>query len=260
MSGRHPSGPIGPAREVLTQTTQFRAPSTDGRCVTVALRELPPSPRTRTGFSSAWMASGRIDEHMARGNEHGSGQRADGGEASSLPGTAGDPRGPCRVPAEMRDQRAGAQAQRKALLAIIDQFGGGPAADSNSDPEFEGLGGPKSMQITAAWSCGAWGRVCPCRRSRRVPGRGPAWSAQPHPGRHWTRRADCAGPRRRRLSATYKRPHGVRHVLAAYDLSRDRLYGHIKLAQAPHRALARATRGGRRAWCGDEAASAWRGT
>jgi transposase len=31
---------------------------------------------------------------------------------------------------------------------------------------------------------------------------------QPHPGR--------------------QRPHGVRHLLAAYDLSRDKLYGHIK--------------------------------
>ena len=30
------------------------------------------------------------------------------------------------------------------------------------------------------------------------------------------------------MRATYTRPHGVRHLLAAYDLSRDRLYGHIK--------------------------------
>lgn len=51
---------------------------------------------------------------------------------------------------------------------------------------------------------------------------------QPHPGRQWTRRAECPGPRRRRRRATYKRPHGVRHLLAAYDLSRDRLYGHIR--------------------------------
>ena len=34
-------------------------------------------------------------------------------------------------------------------------------------------------------------------------------------------------PRRRRR-ATYTRPHGVRHLLAAYDLSRDKLYGHTK--------------------------------
>src|SRR3954464_6713768 len=52
---------------------------------------------------------------------------------------------------------------------------------------------------------------------------------QPHPGRQWARRADGVGERRRRRRASYKRPHGVRHLLAAYDLSRDRLYGHIKL-------------------------------
>ena len=32
-------------------------------------------------------------------------------------------------------------------------------------------------------------------------------------------------PRRR---ATYARPHGVRHLFAAYDLGKDQLYGHIK--------------------------------
>src|SRR5215212_8360645 len=52
---------------------------------------------------------------------------------------------------------------------------------------------------------------------------------QPHPGRQWARRADCHGQRRRRRRATYTRPHGVRHLLAAYDLKRDRLYGHIKV-------------------------------
>jgi hypothetical protein len=43
---------------------------------------------------------------------------------------------------------------------------------------------------------------------------------------------------RRRCTATSPpsardliRPHGVRHLLAAYDLSRDRMYGHIK----PHK-------------------------
>jgi transposase len=55
---------------------------------------------------------------------------------------------------------------------------------------------------------------------------------QPRPGKHWAPVAagqgDVARPRRRRRRATYKRPHGVRHLLAAYDLSTDRLYGHIK--------------------------------
>lgn len=54
----------------------------------------------------------------------------------------------------------------------------------------------------------------------------------PHPGRQWAPAAHGRGsqdrPRRRRRRATYKRPHGVRHLLAGYDLSTDRLYGHIK--------------------------------
>ena len=53
---------------------------------------------------------------------------------------------------------------------------------------------------------------------------------QPHPGRHWAPVGtdDPGRPRRRRRRATYKRPHGVRHLLAGYDLNRDRLYGHVK--------------------------------
>ncbi len=55
---------------------------------------------------------------------------------------------------------------------------------------------------------------------------------QPHPGRQWapmaTGRGDTGAPRRRRRRATFKRPHGVRHLLAAYDLGTDKLYGHIK--------------------------------
>ena len=51
---------------------------------------------------------------------------------------------------------------------------------------------------------------------------------QPHPGRQWTLAAGGGLTPRRRRRATYTRPHGVRHLLAAYDLSRDKLYGHIK--------------------------------
>jgi transposase len=51
---------------------------------------------------------------------------------------------------------------------------------------------------------------------------------QPHPGRQWATRGGGGARPRRRRRATYTRPHGVRHLLAAYDLSRDRLYGHIK--------------------------------
>jgi hypothetical protein len=54
---------------------------------------------------------------------------------------------------------------------------------------------------------------------------------QPHPGKQWAQRASGEGsqdaPRRRRRRATYKRPHGVRHLMAGYDLSRDKLYGHV---------------------------------
>jgi hypothetical protein len=49
---------------------------------------------------------------------------------------------------------------------------------------------------------------------------------QPHPGRRWTTRAG-GGPRpRRRRRATSTRPRGVRHLLAADELARDRLDGH----------------------------------
>jgi hypothetical protein len=58
-------------------------------------------------------------------------------------------------------------------------------------------------------------------------------SLQPHPGKTWAPVAAGEGeqdrPRRRRRRATYKRPHGVRHLLAGYDLSTDRLYGHVKI-------------------------------
>lgn len=51
---------------------------------------------------------------------------------------------------------------------------------------------------------------------------------QPHPGRQWARAGGGGALPRRRRRATYQRPHGVRHLFAAYDLSRDRLYGHVK--------------------------------
>jgi hypothetical protein len=40
-------------------------------------------------------------------------------------------------------------------------------------------------------------------------------------------KGDPARPRRRRRRATYTRPHGVRHLMAGLDLSRDKLYGHV---------------------------------
>jgi len=54
---------------------------------------------------------------------------------------------------------------------------------------------------------------------------------QPHPGKHWTavsgKHKDPERAPRPRRRATYTRPHGVRHLMAGYDLNRDRLYGHI---------------------------------
>jgi transposase len=54
---------------------------------------------------------------------------------------------------------------------------------------------------------------------------------QPHPGHQWAQvaagKGDPGAPRRRRMRATYNRPNGVRHLMAGYDLSTDRLYGHV---------------------------------
>jgi transposase len=54
---------------------------------------------------------------------------------------------------------------------------------------------------------------------------------QPHPGKQWATAAVGKGtndaPRRRRRRATFTRPNGVRHLMAGYDLSKDRLYGHV---------------------------------
>jgi transposase len=56
---------------------------------------------------------------------------------------------------------------------------------------------------------------------------------QPHPGKQWAPvavgKGDPARPRRRRRRATFNRPHGIRHLLAGYDLATDRLYGHVKV-------------------------------
>ena len=54
----------------------------------------------------------------------------------------------------------------------------------------------------------------------------------PHPGRHWAERGgrhkDPDRQPRPRRRATYNRNDGVRHLFAAYDLTRDLLFGHIK--------------------------------
>ncbi|WP_313046343.1 hypothetical protein [Nonomuraea jabiensis] len=54
----------------------------------------------------------------------------------------------------------------------------------------------------------------------------------PHPGRQWAERSgkrkDPEREPRRRRRATYNRYGGVRHLFAALDLAKDKLYGHIK--------------------------------
>jgi transposase len=42
-------------------------------------------------------------------------------------------------------------------------------------------------------------------------------------GKSWAPRA-----KPKRIRATYQRPYGVRHLISAYDVGADRLYGHIK--------------------------------
>jgi transposase len=57
---------------------------------------------------------------------------------------------------------------------------------------------------------------------------------QPRPGRQWApvvaraKKGTSASPRRRRIRATYRRTKGVRHLLAALDMNKDKMYGHIK--------------------------------
>lgn len=59
----------------------------------------------------------------------------------------------------------------------------------------------------------------------------------PRPGRQWApvvvKGGDSETPRRRRRRATYNRNDGVRHLLAAYDLGADKIYGHIKDHEEP---------------------------
>ena len=68
---------------------------------------------------------------------------------------------------------------------------------------------------------------------------------QPRPGRQWAPisgiSAEPGREPRRRMRATYTRTGGVRHLLAAYDLDRDRLYGHIKPRKTRTRFLEFAT-------------------
>jgi len=56
----------------------------------------------------------------------------------------------------------------------------------------------------------------------------------PRPGKQWApvvirrSKGSTSSPRRRRRRATYTRTQGVRHLLSALDMNRDKLYGHVK--------------------------------
>ena len=55
---------------------------------------------------------------------------------------------------------------------------------------------------------------------------------QPRPGQQWAavsgKGKDPGRNPRRRMRATYHRTEGVRHLLAAYELGEDKLFGHVK--------------------------------
>ena len=57
----------------------------------------------------------------------------------------------------------------------------------------------------------------------------------PRAGKQWApvirrrSKGSTSSPQRRRIRATYKRTQGVRHLLAALGMNRDKLYGHIKV-------------------------------
>lgn len=69
-------------------------------------------------------------------------------------------------------------------------------------------------ESSSAWTCSA-----PSTSSPTLDG-----SGAERGGRH----KDPDREPRPRRRATYTRPHGVRHLFAAYDLAKDKLYGRIK--------------------------------
>jgi len=104
---------------------------------------------------------------------------------------------------------------------------------ASTDPDYEA----KKNRVLALYDI-ADGKTVPCSDDPTVifcmDEFGPL-NLQPHPGKQWAPKAVKAStsrpgdpPRRRRRRATYTRPHGVRHLLAGYDLSTNKVYGHVK--------------------------------
>jgi transposase len=85
----------------------------------------------------------------------------------------------------------------------------------SNDPDFQA----KRDRIVELYELAAAGRAVVICLDEFGP-----LNLQPQPG------GKCWAPRAkpRRIRATYTRPHGVRHLIAAYDIGADKLYGHIK--------------------------------
>ena len=100
----------------------------------------------------------------------------------------------------------------------------------SSDPDFE----IKKNRVLELYDI-ADGKAKPKRRDPTVvicmDEFGPL-NLLPRPGKQWApvavKDTDTQGSRRRRRRATYTRRAGVRHLMAAYDLNQDKIYGHIK--------------------------------
>ena len=85
----------------------------------------------------------------------------------------------------------------------------------SNDPNFE----PKRDRIVELYDLAEQGEAVVICLDEFGP-----LNLQPQPGgRSWAPRA-----KPRRIRATYTRPHGIRHLISAYDVGADRLYGHIK--------------------------------
>ena len=97
-------------------------------------------------------------------------------------------------------QRPDFEAKKNRVLELYDIADGKAAPGPGSD------GGDLHGRVRAAQ---------PATPPRQAVGAGRGRQGRP------------GAPRRRRTRATYTRPHGVRHLMAGYDLSTDRLYGHV---------------------------------
>ena len=104
----------------------------------------------------------------------------------------------------------------------------------SNGPDFEAKKNRSSPLRHRRRQGGAWrGRLDDGALHRRVR----PLNLLPRPGKQWAPMAvknESAAselPRRRRRRATYNRNDGVRHLMAAYDLHKDKLYGPVKVTK-----------------------------